>query len=161
MLPQFSILQKMYLGDSLYGGVYDDPGVRKYLFGTDAENMPDYVKTTHATCILRMSAMLNVTTPQSGSERGSSEVTKKYYYFYDRDKLLKYLKKMYGEPIESNKIETFRGRAGIMFINVTSQGKSEECNVLLWNGNGFHQGKGLLHHQNLSTVQLWDSPTGM
>lgn len=161
MLPQFSILQKMYLGDILYGGLYDDPGVRKYLFGE--RNLPDEVESTPAACILRMSAVLNVTTNQDGSRQGGTKDTEKYYYFYDRDKLSNYLKKMYGEPIESNKTETFRGKAGIMFINLKGQeeSKSKGCNVLLWNGNGFHQGIGLLSHQNLSSAQLWDTPTGM
>lgn len=151
MLPQFSILQKMYLGNIDYGGVYSDLDVKQYLFKEPYKrNLPD-----NATCMLRMSALLNVTTKQPGSEQG----LKNYYYFYDRDELLYYLKDMYGSPLKSNKTEVFRGQVGIMFIDTGSE-TNDDCSVLLWNGNGFHQGKGLIRHKNFQSAQLWAAPTG-
>ena len=144
----------MYLGNIDYGGVYSGADVKQYLFEQpdDRKGLED-----NATCILRMSAVLNITTSQPGSRQG----LKKYYYFYDRDELLNYLKKTYGEPIESNETETFRGQVGIMFININGGEASDDCSVLLWNGNGFHQGKGLLRHKGLISAQLWAAPTGM
>jgi len=151
MLPQFSVLKKMYLGNILYGGVYNDLDVKQYLFETlEKQQLPD-----NATCILRMSAVMNVTTPEPGSQQG----LKNYYYFYERDELLKYLKKMYGEPDQSNNAKAdFSGKVGIMSFKVSGSESSEDCSVLLWNGNGVHQGKGPKYNQS---AQLWAAPTGM
>ncbi|XP_078356037.1 tiggy-winkle hedgehog protein-like [Oculina patagonica] len=154
MLPQFSILQKMYLGNIDYGGVYSSVDVKEYVFREEDKGKRDVLKP-NATCMLRMSAVLNVTTEQPGSQKGYND----YYYFHKRDELLKYLKKMYGEPVESNKTKTFRGHVGIMFINITGSEASDDCSVLLWNGNGFHQGKGLLNHKDFYSAQLWAAPT--
>lgn len=148
MLPQFSVLKEMYLGNIDYGGLYSDKDVTQYLFkDLEKRQLPD-----NATCILRMSAVLNVTTKEPGSQQG----LKNYYYFHERDELLNYLKKMYGAPEQSNKTKDFSGKVGIMSF-ITSEA-SKDCSVLLWNGNGVHQGKGPKYFQS---AQLWAAPTGM
>lgn len=150
MLPPFSVLQGMYLGNIDNGGLYSDLDVKQYLFkDTDKRNLPD-----NATCILRMSAVLNVTTKEPGSQQG----LKNYYYFHERDELLKYLKKMYGEPDKANKTKDFNGKVGIMTFNVSGSEASQDCGVLLWNGKGVHQGKGPNYFQS---AQLWAAPTGI
>ena len=150
MLPQFSVLKEMYLGNIDYGGLYSDQDVKQYLFkDVEKRRLPD-----NATCILRMSAVLNVTTQEPGSQQG----LKNYYYFHERDELLNYLKKMYGEPDQSNKTKDFSGKVGIMSFKVSGNEASENCGVLLWNGNGVHQAKGPKYFQS---AQLWAAPTGM
>ena len=151
MLPPFSILKEMYLGNIDYGGLYSDLNVKQYLFKTDPQKriLPD-----NATCILRMSAVLNVTTKEPGSQQG----LKNYYYFHERDELLNYLKKMYGEPDKANSTKDFSGKVGIMTFDVSGSEASQDCSVLLWNGNGVHQGKGPKYSQS---AQLWAAPTGI
>lgn len=150
MLPQFSVLKEMYLGNIDYGGLYSDQDVKQYLFkDLNKRKLPD-----NATCILRMSAVLNVTTKEPGSQQG----LKNYFYFHERDELLNYLKKMYGEPDQSNKTKDFSGKVGIMSFKVSGSEASEDCGVLLWNGNGVHQGKGPKYFQS---AHLWAAPTGM
>ena len=147
MLPPFSVLKEMYLGNIDYGGIYSDKDVKQYLFDNDPDKriLPD-----NATCILRMSAVLNVTTQEPGSQQGRKD----HYYFHERDELVKYLKKMYGEPDKSNKTKDFSGKVGIITFKVEAD---EDCGVLLWNGNGVHQGKGPKYFQS---AQLWTAPTG-
>lgn len=151
MLPPFSVLKEMYLGNIDYGGLYSDLDVKQYLFKADLQkrNLPD-----NATCILRMSAVLNVTTKEPGSQQG----LKNYYYFHERDELLNYLKKMYGEPDKANKTKDFSGKVGIMTFDASGSEASQDCGVLLWNGNGVHQGKGPKYFQ---FAQLWVAPTGI
>lgn len=153
MLPQFSILQKMYLGNSDHGGLYSNLEVQQYLFKDKSERK----LKDNATCILRMSAVLNVTTKEPGSKKGS---VKGYYYFYEREPLLKYLRTEYGVPVVSNKTDAFRGQVGIMFIDIAGGEDSDQCSVLLWNGNGFHQAEGILSHDNFREAHLWAAPTG-
>lgn len=153
MLPSFSILQKMYLGDKNYGGIYNRLNVEEYLFPEDSGELKFY---PNATCILRMSAVLNVTTERNGSEKG----LKGYHYFYERAPLLEYLKEEFGKPIVSNNTAVFRGQVGIMFVDIKDGDDSKDCSVLLWDGNGFHQAKGVLKHKNFISAQLWPAPTG-
>lgn len=43
---------------------------------------------------------------------------KNYYYFYEWDEFLNYLKKMYGEFDKVNKMKDFSGKVGIMIFIV-------------------------------------------
>lgn len=159
MLPMFDNLQRSYPGNVDYGGLYSDNDIFKALNVSQS-----YPRKDNDTCILRMSTALNlnpghqVRRPYKGSAQGAAG----NYYFYDRKWFLTYLEQMYGLPLKSNTTDTFRGRVGIMFINVTSGKESSDvCSVLLWNGMSFHQGKGYLHHYSIKNVFLWPAPTGM
>ena len=71
---------------------------------------------------------------------------------------LSWLIKVYGEPILANTTLAFRGMQGIMFLDVSNEG--EGCRVLLWDGMGFHQNQGFIHHKDLKQVYLWETPNG-
>jgi len=151
MLPQFSVLKKMYLGNIDYGGLYSDWDVKQYLFKENDKrsNIPD-----NGTCILRMSAVLNITTREPESQQG----LKNYYYIHERDELLNYLKKMYGAPDQYKTKKDLSGKVGIIAFKVNGSEASEDCSVLLWNGNGVHQGRG---PKNFQSAELWAAPTGV
>ena len=157
MLPLFSNLKNSYPGNVDYGGLYSDRDMFQAL------NISSSSVEGNNTCVLRMSTALNlnpghqVRKPYKGSVKGTAN----NYYFYDRREFLSYLEKMYGYPISSSTTDTFRGISGIMFINVTGTNRSSDvCSILLWNGAGFHQGKGYLHHYAIEKVVLWPAPSG-
>ena len=160
MLPLFSNLKKSYPGNANYGGLYSDQDIIKML------NLSSHSSINgNDTCILRMSAALNLNTGHEVKEsyNGSAKAgSKGLYYFYDRNAFGNYLKEMYGQPLSSNTTEKFSSQVGIMFINVNERIESSDvCDVLLWNGMGFHQGRGFLHHFSVTHFELWPTTTGM
>ena len=158
MLPLFSNLKYWYPGNVDYGGSYSDQDVFQ------AVNISSTGVEDNTTCVLRMSTALTLNPGHQVREpyEGSVEGTANNYYFYDQREFLSYLEKMYGFPISSTTTDTFRGIPGIMFINVTGTIRSDDvCSILLWDGTGFHQGKGYLHHYAIEKVFLWPAPSGM
>ncbi|XP_068740613.1 uncharacterized protein [Montipora capricornis] len=157
MLPSYSSLQNSYPGNVDYGGLYSDQDIFKAL------NLSFSTVKDNNTCVLRMSTALNLNRGHQVKKPyyGSSKGTANNYYFFDLKKFLSYLEKMYGFPISSNTTDTFLSVPGIMFINVSHvQTSSDVCNILLWNGAGFHQGKSYLHHSSIEKVYLWPAPAG-
>ncbi|XP_029193422.2 desert hedgehog protein-like [Acropora millepora] len=157
MLPLFSNLKYWYPGNVDYGGLFSDQDVFQ------AVNISSTGVEDNTTCVLRMSTALTLNPGHQVREpyEGSVEGTANNYYFYDQRGFLSYLEKMYGFPISSTTTDTFRGIPGIMFINVTGTIRSDDvCSILLWDGAGFHQGKGYLHHYAIEKVFLWPAPSG-
>ena len=45
-----------------------------------------------------------------------------------------------------------------MYLDVDNE--PEDCRILLWDGMGFHQARGFIHHKNLKRVFFWETPAG-
>ena len=160
MMPPFSSLKSNYPGDVNYGGSFSDQNVINALGLSNSQDLKN------DTCALRMSTALNLSPGHQirRKQMGSLNGTGGMYYFYDTGALIQYLRKTYGVPLTITPNSTvaypFRGLVGIMFVNVSRTKGLDHCPVLLWDGLGFYQAKGVFHHKELQVAQLWEAPTG-